>query len=59
MSMIEYTDKDSKEIGEALSTLILKCTDGKSYELNCTVSYGDNLKLDCHFDFKVHKEDET
>lgn len=56
--MIEYTDKDSKEIGEALSTLILKRTEGKSYELNCTVSYGGNLKLDCHFDFKVHKEDE-
>lgn len=31
--MIEYTDKDSKEIGEALSTLILKCTEGKATNL--------------------------
>ena len=55
--MIEYTEKDSKEITEALNTLILKCTEAKSYELNCIVSYGENLELDCHVGFKVHKED--
>lgn len=55
--MVEYVGKDSKEIGEALSTLILKCTEGKSHELNCTVSYGEKLKLDCHFSFKAHEED--
>ena len=56
--MIEYVGKDSKKIGEALSTLILKCTEGKSHELNCTISYGDNLILDCYFAFKVHEEEE-
>ena len=55
--MIEYVGKDSKEIKEALSTLILKCTEEKSCELNCTVSYGENLKLDCHFDFIVREEE--
>lgn len=55
--MIEYIDKDSKKIGEALNTLIQKCAKAKSYELNCIVSYGENLELDCHFGFKVHKED--
>ena len=58
MSMIKYTGKDSKEIGEALSTLVLKCAKAGGHELNCIISYGDNLILDCHFDFKVHKEDE-
>ena len=58
MSMIEYTDKDSKEIRDALSTLVLKCVKAGGYEFECTITYGDNLKLDCHFDFKVHKEDE-
>lgn len=55
--MIEYTEKDSKEFVEVLNTLISKCANAKSYELNCIVSYGQNLELDCHFDFKVHKED--
>ena len=50
--------KTVKKIGEALSTLILKCTEGKSHELNCTISYGDNLILDCYFAFKVHEEEE-
>lgn len=56
--MIEYVGKDSKEIGEALSTLVLKCAKAGGHELSCTISYDDNLKLDCHFDFKVHEEDE-
>jgi hypothetical protein len=55
--MIEYTENDIKEIWEALSTLILKCAEKNSHELNCAISYGDKLKLDCYFDFKVHKED--
>ena len=58
MSMIEYTDKDSKKIGDALNTLVLKCAKAGGNELECTITYGDNLKLDCHFDVKVHKEDE-
>ena len=55
--MVEYTEKDSKEFVEALNTLISKCAKVKSYELNCIVSYGENLELDCHFGFKMHKED--
>ena len=55
--MHEYVNKDSKEIGEAISTLILKCMEKKGYELDCTISYGDNLRLDCHFAFKPHEED--
>lgn len=55
--MVEYTENDIKEIWEALSTLILKCAEKNSHELNCAISYGDKLKLDCYFDFKVHKED--
>ena len=55
--MVEYTENDSKEIGKALSTLIFKCVEAGAYELNCIISYGDNLNLDCHFDFKVHEED--
>ena len=58
MNMIEYTDKGSKEIGEAIHTLILKCAERKGHSLSCTISYGDNLKLDCYFAFKVHEEDE-
>lgn len=54
--MIEYVGEDSKEIGEALKTLILKCTHNKSYELNCTITFG-KLALDCHFDFKPHAEE--
>lgn len=54
---VEYTENDIKEIWEALSTLILKCAEKNSHELNCAISYGDKLKLDCYFDFKVHKED--
>lgn len=57
LNLIEYTEKDSKELVEALNTLISKCAKAKSYELNCIVSYGENLELDCHFGFKVHKED--
>lgn len=56
--MIEYVGKDSKEIGEALSTLVLKCAKAGGHELNCTISYDDDLKLDCYFAFKVHEEDE-
>lgn len=55
--MIEYIDKDAKEIGGALNTLILKCAEAGSYELECTISYDDDLELDCHFAFKPHKED--
>ena len=32
--MIEYTDKDSKEIGDALSTLVLKCAEAGGANLN-------------------------
>lgn len=56
--MIEYVGKDGKEIGEAINTLILKCAERKGHELNCTISYDDDLKLDCYFAFKVHEEDE-
>ena len=56
--MFEYIDKDRKEIGDALNTLVFKCAEAGGYELECTITYGDNLKLDCHFDFKVHEEDE-
>ncbi len=56
--MIEYVGKDGKEIGEAINTLILKCAERKGNELNCTISYDDDLKLDCYFAFKVHKEEE-
>ena len=36
--MIEYTEKDSEKIAEALNTLISKCAKAKSYEFNCIVS---------------------
>lgn len=55
--MVEYTENDSKEIGKALIALILKCIEVNGYELNCTISYGEKLKLDCYFVFKEHKED--
>ena len=54
--MVEYTENDSEEIGKAISTLVLKCAEAGAYELNCIISYGENLKLDCHFGFKVHKD---
>ena len=56
--MIEYTDKDVKEIGDALNTLIQKCAEAGGYELECTISYDDDLKLDCYFTFTVHEEDD-
>lgn len=56
--MIEYIDKDAKEIGDALNTLVQKCAETGSYELECTMSYDSDLKLDCYFTFKVHEEDE-
>lgn len=56
--MIEYVDEDAKEIGGALKTLILKCTNNKSYELDCTITFGE-LALDCHFNFKRHEEIDT
>lgn len=55
--MIEYKGKDSKEIGEALKTLILICAKNKGYELDCTISFGETM-CDCHFEFKLHKEGE-
>ena len=27
-------------------------------ELECTISYDGDLKLDCYFTFKAHEEDE-
>ena len=54
---IEYVGKDAKEIGEALKTLILKCTNNESDELDCTITFGE-LALDCHFEFKPHGYDE-
>ena len=51
--MIEYVAEDSKEIGEALKTLVLKCINNKGYELECNITFG-RLALDCHFDFKPH-----
>lgn len=56
--MIEYIDKDAKEIGDALNTLVQKCAETGGYELECTMSYDSDLKLDCYFTFKVHEEDE-
>nr|DAD77186.1 MAG TPA: hypothetical protein [Siphoviridae sp. ctMYd37] len=56
--MIEYIDKDAKEIGDALNTLVQKCVEARGYELECTISYDDDLKLDCYFAFKMHKKDE-
>lgn len=56
--MIEYINKDVKEIGDALSTLIQKCAKAGGNELKCTISYDDDLELDCYFIFKVHEEDE-
>lgn len=56
--MIEYTDKDVKEIGDALNTLIQKCAEAGGYELECTISYNGDLKLDCYFTFTVHEEDD-
>ena len=56
--MIEYVDEDAKEIGEALTTLILKCTNNQSYELDCTITFGE-LALDCHFNFKRHEGIDT
>nr|DAG26123.1 MAG TPA: hypothetical protein [Caudoviricetes sp.] len=56
--MIEYIDKDTKEIGDALNTLVQKCAEAGDYGLECTISYDGVLELDCHFTFKVHEEDE-
>lgn len=56
--MIEYINKDVKEIGDALITLIQKCAKAGGNELKCTISYDDDLELDCYFIFKVHEEDE-
>ena len=55
--MIEYTDKDVKEIGDVLITLIQKCVEVGACEFKSTISYNDDLELDCFFAFKVHKED--
>lgn len=56
--MVEYIDKDVKEIGDALNTLVQKCAEAGGRELECTISYDCDLKLDCYFTFKVHEEDE-
>ena len=56
--MIEYTDKDVKEIGDALNTLVQKCVEAGGRELECTMCYDGDLELDCYFTFKVHEEDE-
>jgi|GEM_PF-3479856 hypothetical protein len=56
--MVEYIDKDTKEIGDALNTLVQKCAEAGGYELECTISYEGDLKLDCYFTFKTHEEDE-
>ena len=52
--MVEYIDKDTKEIGDALNTLVQKCAEAGGYELECTISY----EGDCYFTFKTHEEDE-
>ena len=56
--MIEYIDKDAKKIGDAVNTLVQKCTEAGGHELECTISYDGDLKLDCYFTFKAHEEDE-
>ena len=55
--MIEYINKDAKEIGDAMNTLVQKCAEAGGYELECTISYDDDLKIDCYFAFKPHEED--
>lgn len=57
LRMTEYTGKDSKAIGEALKILILKCREEHGREFDCIVGFGE-MKLDCHFGFKVHEEAE-
>lgn len=56
--MIEYIDKDVEEIGDALNTLVQKCAEAGGYELEFTISYDDDLKIDCYFAFEPHEEDE-
>ena len=56
--MNEYIKIDVKEIGDALNTLVQKCAEAGACELKCTISYDDDLELDCYFTFKVHEEDE-
>ena len=56
--MIEYINKDVKEIGDALNTLVQKCVEAGGRELECTMCYDGDLELDCYFAFKVHEEDE-
>lgn len=56
--MIEYIDKDVEKIGDALNTLVQKCTEAGGHELECIISYDGDLKLDCYFTFEAHKEDE-
>lgn len=56
--MIEYIDKDVEKIGDALNTLVQKCAEAGGHELECTISYDGDLKLDCYFTFEEHKEDE-
>lgn len=56
--MIEYIDKDVEKIEDALNMLVQKCAEAGGHELECTISYDGDLKLDCYFTFKVHEEDE-
>lgn len=56
--MIEYIDNDVEKIGDALNTLVQKCAEAGGHELECTISYDGDLKLDCYFTFKAHEEDE-
>lgn len=54
--MIEYIGEDSKEIGQALATLVRKCAEGKSNQMEVTITVNDTLALDCYFAFREHDE---
>lgn len=54
--MIEYIGEDSKEIGQALGTLVRKCAEGKTNQMEVTITVNDTLALDCYFAFREHKE---
>lgn len=53
--MVEYKDEDAKALANALITLIRKCAENKTYELGCTITFG-NMALDCCFMYELHKD---
>lgn len=53
--MVEYKDEDAKALANALITLIRKCAENKTYELGCTITFG-NMALDCCFMYEPHKD---